>query len=103
MAEERAPPSALDEWYFDLHGFSVLPQCLSATELREINDYIDGLGQPFKPNGEWYGNVQVQSYYANRPLEGVVDDGTNLQHIFEAGECVTLSPQARTATRQLGG
>ena len=63
---------------------SILPNCLSAAELAEMNAFIDSC-EPIKPNGEWYENVQVQSYYANRPLEGEVDDGANLQHVFEAG------------------
>jgi hypothetical protein len=48
-----------------------------------MNSWIDS-AHPFQEMGGWHGNVQVQSYYKNRPLEGAVDDGVNLQHIYEA-------------------
>jgi hypothetical protein len=79
--------SPIDEYYFDLHGYSILHDCLGKEELSQINGWIDSLATPdFKKPGEWYDcGVEVQSYYANRPLEGVVDDGINLQHVFEVG------------------
>jgi hypothetical protein len=68
----------------------VLPSVLSAAELTEINGYVDSLG-PIKPHGQWYDNVEVHSYYGNRGLystedtRAAIDDGFNLQHIYEAG------------------
>ena len=90
---------SIDEYYFDLHGYSILHNCLTKQELSQINGWIDSVaatpaevsggggggghsvaGQIFKQPGEWYDcGVEVQSYFANRPLEGVVDDGINLQ------------------------
>ena len=65
---------------FDLTGYSHVPNALGAEELRSINDWIDALG-PVDGMGEWYGRVQSHSYYH----DGRIDDGINLQHMFEAG------------------
>eukprot|EP01052_Picozoa_sp_SAG31_P044906 SAG31_NODE_8001_length_1544_cov_1.057439_4_plen_72_part_00 len=41
-----------------------------------------------QPDGEWLdGEVQLQSYYAGGSKgRQPIDDGVNLQHIYEAGE-----------------
>ena len=86
------PPTPMDEYMFDLRGYVVLPSVLSAAELGEINSYIDGL-QPVQPHGQWHGNVEVHSYYADKgggysagdAASRPIDDGYNLQHIYEAG------------------
>ena len=61
--------------------------------MAEINGYVDGLGS-IKPHGEWYDNVEVHSYYSRQSQDnsyGImdkkveIDDGFNLQHIYEAG------------------
>ena len=68
-------------------------QALSEAEVAEINGYVDGLGS-IKPHGEWYDNVEVHSYYSRQSQDnsyGImdkkveIDDGCNLQHIYEAG------------------
>jgi hypothetical protein len=58
------------------------------TLVQAINGWIDGLATAESdalpgPLGRWYGNVEVHSYYGKgaRP----VDDGANLQHLYEAG------------------
>ena len=70
-----APPAV-----FDLTGFTHIRNALRPEELRAINEYIDGLGE-VKGMGEWYGQVESHSYYH----DGRIDDGINLQHMFEAG------------------
>ena len=88
-------PTKLDEHGFDLRGFCVLPNALSPSELASMNSWIDSLGRPLPPPGEWIGNVEVQTYYAGKPLNAMdpadlvrpkIDDGHNLQHIFEVPE-----------------
>ena len=68
-------------------------QALSEAEVAEINGYVDSLGS-IKPHGEWYDNVEVHSYYSRQSQDnsyGImdkkveIDDGFNLQHIYEAG------------------
>ena len=76
-------PTAREEYEFDLKGYSLTPGALSPAELATINSWIDGL-QPFKPPGEWYGHVETHSYYGTSTA-GEIDDGVNLQHVFEAG------------------
>ena len=61
--------------------------------MAEINGYVDSLGS-IKPHGEWYDNVEVHSYYSRQSQDnsyGImdkkveIDDGYNLQHVYEAG------------------
>lgn len=98
-----AMPSALDEFLFDLRGYSVLPQALSTAEVKEINDYVDALDLESRPIGDWEGDVELHSYY-RKPgdvddgeaptiggsqyagAEKGINDGWNLQHIYEGGE-----------------
>ncbi len=65
-----------DEYFFDLNGYTVIPQALDYDHLVSINTWIDAL-PPLK-TGEWFGQVYVQSY-------GDID-GINLQDVIEAGE-----------------
>lgn len=65
-----------DEYFFDLNGYTVIPQALDHDHVVSINAWIDAL-PPLK-TGEWFGKVYVQSY-------GDID-GINLQDIIEAGE-----------------
>ena len=101
--DTMAIPTALDEYLFDLRGYSVLPQALSAAGVKEINDYIDALDLESRPIGDWEGDVEIHSYY-RKPgdvddgesptiggsqyagAEEGINDGWNLQHIYEAGE-----------------
>ena len=82
--ERQHGPSALEQYEFDRLGYTVLPRCLSTTELAQINAELDQM-QPFGPLGTWYGNVEVHSYYGAGRGVGSPDDGVNLQHIYEAG------------------
>ena len=64
------------DYLFDLQGYIlILKSALDATEVAEINAWIDAR-PPSKP-GEWLGHVQVHSYQGN--------DGTNYQNIVEGG------------------
>ena len=65
-----------DEYFFDLRGYTVIPQALDRDHVAAINAWIDAL--PPLQVGEWIGNVYMQSY------GGI--DGTNLQDVIEAGE-----------------
>ena len=115
-------PSALEQYQFDRLGFTHLPevkflrrqrlvsapsqcatarQALSASEVAEINAVIDGM-QPPGPVGSWHGNVEVHSYYGAAPASDRPDDGSNLQHIYEAGpaferllDCPAWYPRVR--------
>jgi hypothetical protein len=66
----------MDEYLFDLHGYTVIRQALARDHVAASNAWIDAL-PPLEP-GQWYGNVYTQSY------GGI--DGTNLQDIIEGGE-----------------
>ena len=70
-----------DEYFFDLNGYTVIPQALDHDHVVSINAWIDAL--PQLKTGEWFGKVYVQSY-------GDID-GINLQDIIEAGENVDVS------------
>lgn len=65
-----------DEYFFDLHGYTVIPQALPPDHITSINTWIDNL--PPLETGQWFGNVYIQSY------GGI--DGNNLQDVIEAGE-----------------
>ncbi len=66
----------MEEYLFDLRGYSVIPQALDRDHLAVINAWIEAL-PPLK-TGQWFGNVYVQSY------GGI--DGINLQDVVEEGE-----------------
>lgn len=66
----------MDEYLFDLHGYTVIPNALERDHLAALNGWIDAL--PPLQTGQWFGNVYTQSY------GGI--DGVNLQDIIEGGE-----------------
>jgi ectoine hydroxylase-related dioxygenase (phytanoyl-CoA dioxygenase family) len=68
--------SPAEEYFFDLRGYTVLPQALDQEHLASLNTWIDNL--PPLETGQWFGKVYTQSY------SGI--DGVNLQDIIEAGE-----------------
>lgn len=87
-AEHRpmtTPPSDMEEYLFDLRGYSLLPAALGSEELRRLNESVDSLGcfDQMEP-GQWLcdGRLECHSYYA----DGRITDGVNIQHMFEAGE-----------------
>ncbi len=66
----------LDIYLFDLRGYILIENALTASEVAALNAGIDEI-MPLKA-GEWYGDVHSQHL---SPEEGV-----NLQKIYEAGE-----------------
>lgn len=93
-AAVSAGPLPLEEYMFDLTGFSVIPNALSEHELAAVNAWVDGISDDLHggsndggaaeggPLAQWFGRVESHSYYG----DGRIDDGVNLQHMFEAGE-----------------
>ena len=72
-------PSGVDTFNFDLNGFLVLKNALTAEEVTALNATLDAM-PPLQPQ-EWYGRVHRQDYvHADVPPWGV-----NLQNIVEAG------------------
>jgi len=67
---------ASEEYFFDLHGYTIIPNALGTDHIAAINAWIDEL-PPLKP-GDPYGKMYAQAY-------GVVD-GVNIQDIIEGGE-----------------
>ncbi len=71
-----AAPTDLETYLFDLQGFVVLPQALSAGEVADLNTCLDTI--PRLVPGEWYGYVHAHTYGTK--------DGLNYQQVYEAGE-----------------
>ncbi|GAB4445449.1 MAG: hypothetical protein Kow00120_15460 [Anaerolineae bacterium] len=65
----------LDIYLFDLRGYLLLENALSADEVAALNAGIDAI-LPLK-HGEWYGYVHGHTFGDS--------EGTNLQQIYEAG------------------
>lgn len=65
-----------EKYLFDLQGFVILPQRISAAEVKELNDALDAI--PRLQPGEWWGGVQGHTYGTK--------DGLGYQQIYEAGE-----------------
>ena len=65
----------MEEYLFDLRGYLLLENALSAVEVAALNAGIDDI-LPLKHN-EWCGYVQGHTFGD--------DEGTNLQQIYEAG------------------
>jgi hypothetical protein len=70
------PVSPLEEYLFDLRGYTVLEQALDPDHVRTMNAWIDAL--PRLELRGWYGPMEVHTYGGT--------DGLNLQNIIEAGE-----------------
>lgn len=66
----------MEEFFFDLHGYTILHAALDNAHMEAINAWVDGL--PSLTQGAWHGPMEVQSY------GGI--DGLNLQNIIEGGE-----------------
>jgi hypothetical protein len=100
-----AGPSADEEFLFDLRGFTPLPRALSPAELAALNGWVRErevaireivredralIGyQPRQPGrgAAALGGAQIQSYHTNSAHneDGPIDDGLNLQYLYEAG------------------
>eukprot|EP01050_Picozoa_sp_SAG11_P018706 SAG11_NODE_2871_length_2882_cov_1.938556_1_plen_330_part_00 len=84
-------PTPMEEYFFDLRGYTILPQVLSRADLHSINEWVLGKQEMALelPDGEWIDDeVQLQSYYsqgAGTKGRRNIDDGINLQHVYEAG------------------
>ena len=88
-AAETAPapagPTPMQEYMFDLVGYTQLPGVLSAQELASMNAWLDAHASGTDGLGEWIGpsgRIESHSYYH----DGRIDDGINLQHMFEEPE-----------------
>lgn len=75
----------LVDYMFDLHGYLILEQALSAADLQAMNAWVDGhwahVAHP-EPDADgaarsWIGHVETHSYG--------LDDGVNFQNIVEGG------------------
>ncbi len=77
-----APPSAQEEFFFDLRGFSVLKNALSYDELAQINGWIADHADELESIevGQKIAGLPIQSYYSS---SSSIDDGINIQHVFE--------------------
>eukprot|EP01046_Picozoa_sp_COSAG06_P054907 COSAG06_NODE_9920_length_1789_cov_3.786391_2_plen_369_part_00 len=84
-------PSSMEEFYFDLRGFTILEGCLGAEELARINAWIDersavlqhaSPGDTIDAGGGR--ECWLQSYYGGGGGSAAIDDGKNIQHVFEA-------------------
>jgi ectoine hydroxylase-related dioxygenase (phytanoyl-CoA dioxygenase family) len=69
-------PTDMEIYLFDLRGYLILKNALTADEVAALNAGIDAL-MPAE-NGEWIGHVHSTNFGAN--------DGQNFQQIYEAGE-----------------
>ena len=69
-------PTPMEEYLFDLHGYTVIKGALDPDHLRVMNDFLNAL--PPLEIDQWYGNIDVHTY------GGI--DGMNLQNIIEGGE-----------------
>lgn len=66
----------MEEYLFDLNGYIVIPNALSAEQLAACNATYDGI-QDFADTGGWHGNVRI-----NNPGR---QEGLIMQQLYEAG------------------
>ena len=93
---ERRIPTAKDDYLFDLRGFLILRNCLSAEQLDNINTCLDEM--PDLEPGEWHGYIHRQMH---QDMFGV-----NYQQIYEAEafRCLINHPAwVEYAKRYVGG
>jgi ectoine hydroxylase-related dioxygenase (phytanoyl-CoA dioxygenase family) len=72
---ELSTPSAVDDYFFDLNGYLILRNALSASEVASLNDAIDGF--PDLEPRQWLGNAQRRDYTG--------ETGFELHNCVEAG------------------
>jgi hypothetical protein len=65
-----------DIYFFDLRGYIVLENALTAREVQDLNGCLESI--PRLQPGEWYGAVHGHNYGGK--------DGLNYQQVYEAGE-----------------
>lgn len=65
------------DYLFDLRGYLILDDALSADQLQRMNAWIDEHPALDKDLGEWVGNVELHTYSGN--------EGVNYQNIIEGG------------------
>jgi hypothetical protein len=70
-------PTAMEEYLFDLQGFLVLRQVLSAAEVAACNETVDRVGRAAVPRNGWWGHVHREDHPEHR--------GVSYQQIYEAG------------------
>ena len=66
-------PTPMEEFFFDLRGYCILPKALDADHLKELNDWADAL--PGLENGEWLGNMEAHTcllYTSPSPRDGLL-------------------------------
>ena len=100
MANIAGPPSSMEEFLFDLKGYTVVQRALGADELRALNGWVDAHEQTIRtvmrtdpvdympaPPSLPLDGMQVQSYHNGKRNKhiGHADDGINLQFPYEAG------------------
>jgi ectoine hydroxylase-related dioxygenase (phytanoyl-CoA dioxygenase family) len=64
------------DYLFDLQGYLIIDQALSASQLQRIHAWIDR--QVELPMGSWIGNIETHTYSGS--------EGVNYQNIIEGGE-----------------
>ena len=69
-------PTRMEEYQFDLSGYTIVKEAIDSDHVCGINDWIDAL--PPLQSGQWHEGIDVHAYGET--------DGTNLQNIIEAGE-----------------
>ena len=77
----------VQDYLFDLQGYLVLENAISAADLREMNQWIDNhesyVEEPWSENdnprerSRWIGNVETHTYNE--------ENGVNFQNIIEGG------------------
>jgi hypothetical protein len=95
------PPTAAEDWEFDLQGFLHIEGALSESEVAALNAELDRI--PPLENQQWAGRVHRQDYQRPHqttagvtagagpllpdatPQSDLQDWGVNLQNIIEAG------------------
>ena len=71
-----APPTALDDYEFDLRGCFVIRGALSPGEVSALNEAYDRF--PALGHGDWYGHAQRRDYTA--------DTGFELHNVLDCGD-----------------
>ena len=66
----------MEEYLFDLLGYSIIENAVDDAHLAAINAWIDAL--PSLETGQKFQNMEAHSYGAT--------DGFNLQNVIEGGE-----------------
>ena len=84
------PPTAMDDYLFDLRGYLILRNAVDADHIANLNSTLDAV--PPLEFGEWWGNVQRKddNGHAGMELQNIVEGGEAFERLIDHPSWIVL-------------